>query len=150
MPQSLSNVLIHIAFSTKHRAPLIDPETRKELHPYLAGVVRNNGCHSLQVGGVEDHVHLLLALSRTVTIAQLVEHLKTGSSKWIKTKGPHLSGFSWQGGYGAFSVSAGEAERVIHYIQNQEEHHREITFQDEFRRLMEEAAIEIDERYVWD
>lgn len=150
MPQSLSNVLIHVVFSTKHRAPLLGAEIRQELHPYLVGIVRNNGCHSLQVGGVEDHVHLLVALSRTISIAQLVEHLKTGSSKWLKTKGPALSDFSWQSGYGVFSVGASQADTVVRYIQHQEEHHHKTTFQEEFRKIVEEAGIELDERYVWD
>lgn len=150
MSQSLANVLIHVVFSTKNRAPVLDADVRKELHLYLVGILRNNGCHSLQVGGVEDHVHLLLALSRTLTIAQLVEHLKTGSSKWLKTKGEALRTFSWQGGYGAFSVSASHADDVVRYIQNQEEHHRKVSFQEELRRLCEENGVEIDERYVWD
>jgi putative transposase len=148
MPQSLSNLLVHLVFSTKGRAPVLTTEIRRELHPYLAAVARNNGCPSLQVGGVDDHVHLLLALSRTLTIAQLVEHLKTGSSKWLKTKG--LDGFAWQGGYGAFSVSANDSAAVVAYIAGQEEHHRRYSFQEEFRSLMAEAGIEFDERYVWD
>ncbi len=150
MPQSLSNILVHVVFSTKHRAPLLGTEVRQELHPYLAGIARHNGCNPLQVGGTEDHVHLLITLSRTLTVAQLVEHLKTGSSKWLKTKGSNLSGFSWQGGYGAFSVGVTQTVEVVRYIQNQEEHHRKFTFQDEFRKLMGDVGLQIDERFVWD
>jgi REP element-mobilizing transposase RayT len=150
MPQSLSRVLVHLIFSTKHRVPILTPAIQAELHPYLAVVLRDNECPSLQVGGVEDHVHLFFALSRTLTIAKVVEIVKTSSSKWIKTKGAEFAGFHWQGGYGAFSVSQSNADDVIRYIRNQEEHHRTISFQDEFRKFLELYQIEYDERYVWD
>ncbi|MBL1149960.1 MAG: IS200/IS605 family transposase [Armatimonadetes bacterium] len=150
MPQSLSNVLVHLVFSTKDRRPNLPEHVRSELHAYLVGILRNNNCHPLQVGGFDDHVHLLLNLSRTLTIAQLVEHLKTGSSKWLKTKGPDFAGFAWQGGYGAFSVGPTEVERIVRYVQRQEEHHRKVTFQEEFRKLCQEHGVTLDERYVWD
>ncbi|MBV6504267.1 MAG: hypothetical protein AKCLJLPJ_02383 [Fimbriimonadales bacterium] len=150
MPQSLSNVLVHLVFSTKDRRPHLPEHVRSELHAYLVGILRNNNCHPLQVGGFDDHVHLLLNLSRTLTIAQLVEHLKTGSSKWLKTKGPDFAGFAWQGGYGAFSVGPTEVERIVRYVQRQEEHHRKVTFQEEFRKLCQEHGVTLDERYVWD
>src|SRR5437764_12391877 len=104
MPQSLSRILVHLIFSTKDRAPALTPEIRAELHPYLAVVLREDDCPSLQVGGAEDHVHLLFGLSRTRTVAQVVEKVKTSSSKWIKTKDMAFSEFHWQSGYGAFSV----------------------------------------------
>ncbi len=150
MPQSLARVLVHLVFSTKHRVPVLVPEIRIELHPYLATVLTNDGCFSLQIGGVEDHVHLLFALSRTRTIAEVVENVKTSSSKWLKTKSPALAEFHWQNGYGAFSVSRSLTDDVIDYIRRQEEHHKSRTFQDEFRRLLERHEIEYDERYVWD
>src|SRR5580698_8565726 len=105
MPQSLSRILIHLVFGTKHRERLLAPAIQTELHPYLAGILDNIECPSLQVGGVEDHVHLLFGLSRTRMIADVVETVKTSSSKWIKTKGPQFRDFHWQSGYGAFSVS---------------------------------------------
>jgi REP element-mobilizing transposase RayT len=148
MPQSLSDVLVHIVFSTKNRTPWITPEIRRELYPYLGAVIRDMGCVPIQIGGVEDHVHFLLVLSRTITIAQVVEKIKTPSSKWMKTKG--VPGFAWQGGYGAFSVSASERAVVVAYILGQEEHHRKVTFQDEFRAMLKEHGIAWDERYVWD
>ncbi len=150
MPQSLSRVLVHLVFSTKGRVPFLVPEIRAELHPYLACVLKNDGCPSLQVGGVEDHVHLLFALSRTRTISQVVENVKTSSSKWLKTKGSALADFHWQNGYGAFSVSRSQADEVIEYIRRQEEHHKSRTFQDEFLRFLERYEISFDERYVWD
>jgi REP element-mobilizing transposase RayT len=148
VPQSLSDVLVHIVFSTKNRTPWITPELRRELYPYLGAVLREMGCTPIQIGGVEDHVHVLLVLSRTVTIAQVVEKVKTSSSKWIKTKG--VPAFAWQGGYGAFSVAASQKDAVTAYIRGQEEHHRKVSFQDELRALLTEHGIAWDERYVWD
>jgi REP element-mobilizing transposase RayT len=107
MPQSLSFVVIHVIFSTKERRPFLDPVTRPKLHAYLATVARNAGCEAYRVGGVADHVHLAIRLSRTLTIADLVETLKTSSSKWVKTQSPDLAAFSWQRGYGCFSVGPG-------------------------------------------
>jgi len=150
MPQSLARILVHLIFSTKNRDPVLTPEIRFELHPYLAGVLQEDGCPSLQVGGVEDHVHLLLGLSRTRTVAQMVENVKTCSSKWMKTQGAAFSAFHWQAGYGAFSVSQSNADAVIQYIKNQEEHHRKMTFQEEYRRFLKLYKISYDEEYVWD
>ncbi|HEX9943262.1 MAG TPA: IS200/IS605 family transposase [Thermoanaerobaculia bacterium] len=150
MPQSLSRILVHLVFSTKHRAAVLTPEIRAELHPYLAVVLRGHECPPLQVGGVEDHVHLLFGLSRTRTVAQVVETVKTSSSKWIKTKGKDFAEFHWQAGYGAFSVSQSNATATIRYIQNQPEHHRKVTFQDEYRKFLKRYQIDYDERYVWD
>ena len=119
-----------------------------EVHAYLGGVLRNHNCNPIEIGGVEDHVHILLGLSRTMTIAQVTEQVKTSTTKWIKTKGD--PDFSWQSGYGAFSVGVREVEQMTGYIRNQEAHHRTISFQDEFRSLLREAGLEFDERYVWD
>ena len=150
MPQSLSRILIHLVFSTKNREPVITPEIRTELHPYLAGTLDKIDCPSLRVGGVADHVHLFFGLSRTRTIAEVVETVKTSSSKWLKSKGPEFSGFHWQSGYGAFSVSQSDADTVVNYVANQESHHRKMTFQDEYRKLLERYRINYDETYVWD
>ena len=150
MPQSLARILVHLIFSTKDRAPILTPAIRAEMHPYLAVVLRENDCPSLRVGGVEDHVHLFLGLSRTLTVAKVVETVKTSSSKWIKTKGPEFAPFHWQAGYGAFSVSQSDADAVVRYIESQEEHHRRTTFQDEYRKFLERYQVAYDERYVWD
>lgn len=151
MPQSLSNVLIHLAFSTKHRRPYLrTPKLRGTMTGYMVGILRNIKCPSLILGAVEDHVHILCCLHRTVTIARLVEEVKTGSSVRIKQEGPALGDFHWQNGYGAFSVSPSNVEQVKTYIANQEEHHRKRTFQEEFRLMLERHGIEYDERYVWD
>ena len=150
MPQSFSRILVHLICSTKNRIPFLVPEIRPELHQYLAIGLNDIGCPSLRVGGVEDHVHLFFGLSRTRSMAKVVELVKTGSSKWLKTKGDGLGSFHWQTGYGAFSVSQSDADAVIRYIDKQEEHHRQTSFQDEFRRFLERYQIPYDERYVWE
>ncbi len=150
MPQSLDNVLIHLVFSTKDRYTYLKPPIRPEAYAYLAEVVRNTGCLCKRVGGIPDHVHLAIQLSRTITIADLVEEIKTSSSKWLKTKGPEFGRFSWQKGYGAFSVSPTDTDALIKYIDDQEEHHRTRTFQEEYRMFLKKYGIEYDERYVWD
>jgi putative transposase len=150
MPQSLSYLLIHIVFSTKDRAAVLDARLRPALHAYLATVARNLDCECFRVGGVADHVHLAVRLSRTITMAKLIEELKTSSSKWLKTQSPALTSFAWQRGYGAFSVGPSDLNALLHYIDTQEEHHRTRTFQDEYRAFLKKYGIEYDERYVWD
>ncbi len=150
MPQSLANVVVHVVFSTKDRVACLGSSVRPALHAYLATVARNAGCDCPRVGGVADHVHLAVRLSRTVTIAALVEELKTSSSKWLKTQSPELGGFAWQRGYGAFSLGPNDLDALLAYIDNQEEHHRTKTFQDEYRAFLAKHGITFDERYVWD
>jgi putative transposase len=149
MSQSLSKVLVHLIFSTKHREPTIPPAIRPRLHAYIIGILANLKSPSLQTGGVSDHVHILCALSRTVSLADLMEEVKKSSSKWMKADGS-VPGFSWQAGYGAFSIGESQSDAVIRYIQNQDEHHRKMTFQDEFRKFLERYKVAYDERYVWD
>ena len=150
MPQSLSYLLIHVVFSTKDRNPVFGPKIRSSLHPYLASVARNTNCECYRVGGVEDHVHLAIRLARTLTTANLVETLKTSSSKWLKTQSTELSNFAWQRGYGAFSVGPSDLDALRHYIDTQESHHQTRTFQQEYRVLLTKYGIAYDERYVWD
>ena len=149
MSQSLALVLVHVIFSTKNRVPFLQlSELRSEVHAYLTGTLRGLQCAPLQVGGVEDHVHILAGLSRTTSLAELIKNLKTSSTKIVKNKGH--SHFSWQSGYGAFSVSHSAKESVITYIASQEIHHRKMTFQEEFRTFLRKHGIAFDERYVWD
>ncbi len=150
MPQSLARFHIHLVFSTKNREPLIIDTVRDSLHRYMATVLQNLGCAPVLINSVEDHIHLLFDLSRTVAISQAVEDVKKSSSKWIKTQGPEFAGFSWQAGYGAFAVSESNVEAVRAYIANQREHHRKKTFQEEYRQFLEKHRIAFDERYVWD
>lgn len=151
MPQSLAQVWLHVVFSMKERRPFLrDNVFQAEMFKMLAHHVKEQGCVSASVGGHVDHVHLMIGLSRTITIAKLVEKIKTETSKWAKQHEKCSSLFSWQAGYGAFSVSHSLRDAVDQYIRNQEEHHAKLTFQDEFRALCEKHEIEIDERYVWD
>ena len=149
MPQSLALVLVHIIFSTKNRGAFMQaPDLRSEIHAYLTATLRSLECQPLQVGGVADHIHILAGLSRTTSLADVVKNLKTSSTKVAKDKG-HLH-FSWQTGYGAFSVSQSLKDSVISYIASQEIHHRKMAFQEEFRTLLQEHGVAFDERYVWD
>jgi putative transposase len=151
MPQSLLKIVIHTVFSTKERRPLLrDKPLREELHRYLGGILANLDCQPIIIGGVEDHVHLLCALSRTVNVAEMVKETKRGSSVWLKTKSTTMQDFAWQNGYGTFSIGFSQIESVRSYIGSQEEHHRKFSFQDEFRRLLKRYEIQFDERYVWD
>ncbi len=127
-----------------------DKALREVLHRYLGGILSNLDCQPIIVGGVEDHVHLLSALSRTCNPAEMVKEVKRGSSLWIKTKGDALRDFAWQGGYGAFSIGFSQVAGVRRYIADQEGRHRKVSFQDEFRQLLQRNEIEFDERYVWD
>jgi putative transposase len=151
MAQSLARLWTHLIFSTKNRFPFLsDQSIRADMHKYLATVLREHDCKTLIVGGVEDHVHALFALSRNYSIATIVKEIKRTSSSWIKEAAPRLAKFHWQNGYGAFSVSQSDLARVVSYIETQEQHHRRITFQDEFRTFLKKYEIEYDERYVWD
>ncbi len=150
MPQSLALLLTHIIFSTKDRAPFLKPEIRNELHAYLAAVARNLGCECFLVGGVEDHVHLAIGLSRTITAAKVVAQLKTSSSPWLKIRASFLHNFSWQSGYAIFSVSPQALRALKRYIADQEAHHKQTSFQDELRGLLTKYGVAFDERYLWD
>ncbi len=131
MPQSLANVLVHLVFSTKDRVPLIRADVESELYAYTSKVLDTSDSPMIAIGGIEDHVHILFKLSRKFAIADLVETVKTDTSRWIKSKGAAYTDFYWQSGYGAFSVSPTTADKVIGYIRNQTEHHRAKSFQDE-------------------
>lgn len=151
MAQSLARLWTHLIFSTKDRFPFLnDKVLRLEMHAYLAMILRKHNCEALIVNGVEDHVHSLFALSRTHAIASVVKEVKRTSSGWIKEASPNMSKFHWQGGYAAFSVSQSNLAEVIRYIENQEAHHKRMTFQDEYRAFLNAHKIEFDERYVWD
>jgi putative transposase len=151
MPQSLANILVHTVFSTKDRHPYLhNSALREELHRYLGGILLNLNCPPIMIGGTEDHVHLLCNLSRTCEPAAMVKELKRGSSLWLKTKGPDMTDFAWQNGYGIFSIGFSQIESAKKYIADQEEHHRTVSFQNELRDLLKRHAINFDERYVWD
>jgi putative transposase len=136
MPQSLSSILIHLIFSTKNREPFLTPEIEAELYPYLASILKAMKSPALIINGTSDHLHTLFSLSRVVTIAEVVEEIKTESSKWIKTKGREFRNFYWQSGYGAFSIGQSQVPTVKRYIGRQKEHHRRVSFQDEYRKFL--------------
>lgn len=151
MSQSLSAVYVHAVFSTKERRRFLrNPSLQTEMHAFLGGVSRQLGCCAIITGGTDDHIHQLIRLSRTVTQAVWVKEIKRVSSLWIKQREPQLQHFARQAGYGMFSVSSANLDIVQHYIMTQEEHHRKITFQDEFRMMLKQHGLEWDERYVWD
>nr|VFJ87686.1 MAG: REP element-mobilizing transposase RayT [Candidatus Kentron sp. LFY] len=151
MAQSLSSVYVHLVFSVKNREPFLrDAGIRGEMHAFLGGIAKRLNCPPVITGGTEDHVHLLCRLSRTVSQADCVKELKRVSAIWIKQRDPTLAGFAWQGGYGAFSVSASNLASVREYIAEQEAHHKKWNFQDEYRALLRKHGIAWDEGYVWD
>lgn len=150
MGQSLVKNYIHIVFSTKYRKHLIYPPYEEELHAYLGGTCKKLDCPVLKVGGYTNHVHILCMLSKKIALMKLLEEIKSHSSQWMKTKDESLINFSWQNGYGAFSVSPSETERVIKYIANQHEHHDRQTYEKEYLSFLNAHEIEYDEKYVWD
>lgn len=149
MSQSLSQIFVHIAFSTKDRFPFLDESVSEELFKYIAGVCRNSDCPVIQVGGHRDHVHVLCGLSRTISPANLIREIKTASSKWIKSFGGAYEKFFWQDGYGIFSVSPLQTAAVSDYIKNQKDHHKTRSFQDEFKAFLKKYNVKYDEKYVW-
>ncbi len=141
---------IHYVFSTRHRQRDITSNIAERLYPYIGGIAKQNRIIPICIGGVEDHVHALVDLPSTVSIAKGVQLLKAGSSKWIHETDPTLHDFAWQEGYGAFSVSASMTDKVVQYIRNQKEHHRELTFQDEFQSFLKRHEQDFDADRLWD
>ncbi|MDM7997859.1 MAG: IS200/IS605 family transposase [Acidobacteriota bacterium] len=150
MSQSLSKILVHIIFSTKERFPfLMDDEMRKRTHAYLAQIFNEHKSHAIEVGGTTDHVHILCHLSRNYSVSDIIGKAKANSSSWVKAFGGRCAKFSWQSGYGAFSVDPAHMDPVRSYIRNQAEHHRNRTFQEEFLEILRRYNIAYDERYIW-
>ena len=150
MSRTYSHLLTHIIFSTKDRIPTIADDLKSELHAYLGGLARELKGKAYAVGGITDHVHMLVGLPPSVSISDALRFIKSNSSGWVHEKWPKRSRFAWQLGYGAFSVSRSNAPDVIRYINNQEMHHRKITFQEEFLDFLHKHEIEYDPRYIWD
>ena len=142
---SFVSCLMHVVFSTKERRPWITPDIKDRLWPYLGGIARENKMKALNVGGVEDHVHVLLSLPSTLDIAKAVQLLKGNSSKWIHETLPKLKTFEWQEGYGAFSIGVSGVEDTIKYIENQAEHHRKQSFKDELKAFLKKHELEYQE-----
>ena len=150
MAQSLSNILIHLVFSTKYRQPLITRSIEQELYKYINSIYSSCNSPLITIGGESDHLHSLISISRTYSIADIVEEVKKESSKWIKRKGREFRGFQWQVGYGAFSISPSHINLVKQYISNQKIHHQRRDFKEEFLALLEKYDVEYDPRYIWD
>ncbi|HLN99609.1 MAG TPA: IS200/IS605 family transposase [Pyrinomonadaceae bacterium] len=148
MPATYCSLHYHATFSTKDRYPLITSEWREQLHAYLGGILKNLNGIPLAIGGVEDHVHMLMGLRATHAVAVILREVKGGSSEWVHSKIGKRS-FSWQPGYCGITVSPSHVEKVKRYILNQEEHHRRITFQQEYLDMLKLAGIAYDERYIW-
>jgi REP element-mobilizing transposase RayT len=129
---------------------MIDEAIEEELFKYIGGICKNLECNPIKVGGYRDHIHILCILSRKIALMKLLEEIKSHSSKWIKTKGDKYKNFYWQRGYGSFSVNPAEIDVVIRYIENQAEHHKKKTFQDEYIAFLKKYNAEYDERYLWD
>ena len=149
MAMSYISSYYHCVFSTKERRRLITPELRERLWPFLGGIARQNKMKAVEVGGVADHVHILLSLPSTMAISKALQLIKGGSSKWIHETFPKQREFAWQEEYGAFSVSVSQLDKTIEYIKGQEDHHRKMTFQEEFLALLKKHRIEYEERHLW-
>lgn len=148
MPQSYVQIYIHITCHTKNNYPFIVDKISNDLYQYIGGTLRNLNSIPIQIGGIPDHIHILCTLPKTISMSKLTEEFKTGSSKWIKTKGDEFQKFYWQDGYGAFSVSSSKLESVKKYIQNQKEHHKNMSFQEEYIHFLKEYNVPYDDRYI--
>jgi putative transposase len=150
MSQSLSNIVVHLVFSTKGRRQLIRDEERGDLHAYITGILKNLDSPLIEINSVRDHIHILFAQSKNHAPAKIIDQLKSASSGWIKKQHAWYADFAWQTGYGEFSVSPMHVEPVRDYIRHQADHHRQEDFQTEFRRFCEKNCKPLDERYAWD
>jgi REP element-mobilizing transposase RayT len=149
MANSFISMNIHFVFSTKKRKKLISKEMQQQLWPYIGGIARQNGMVAYAIGGIEDHIHLLLSIPANMSSSKAMQLIKSGSSKWVHETFPDKSGFRWQTGFAAFSVSNSNTERIIRYIQNQEKHHKAVAFQREYLNFLKNSGINYDERFVW-
>lgn len=150
MAQSLARVLIHLIFSTKNRAPFLPQAPYPALHAYAQGIFETQKCHLIEMNNVTDHVHALFDLHRTEALSNVVMHVKKGTSRWLKEQSPDFKHFDWQAGYGAFSIGRSQRDDVVAYIRKQQQDHLRVSFQEEFRKVLENYEIEYGERYVWD
>lgn len=150
MANTFTNLHYHIIFSTKHREPFIKPDLEQRLWAYLSGIAKQNLSLAVAIGGVEDHVHLLLGLSANASVSKILQRIKGGSSVWAKDQLPGCAGFGWQDGYAAFSVSRSLVSGVEKYIREQREHHRVKSFQEEYREFLDRHGIAYEEKYLWD
>lgn len=149
MASTLTNLIIHVVFSTKYRVPMITAALQPELYAYMGGIIKNDGGIPLAVGGIQNHVHIVMKLKPSQALADAMRKIKGSSSKWINERGVLTKRFSWQQGYGAFSVSRSQVQRTVQYVRNQKNHHCRQTYKDEYLSLLEKHHIEYDNRYLW-
>lgn len=149
MSQSLSKLYVHAIFHVKHNESLIKPENDKELYAYIGELVKLSKSISVTINGTENHIHVLCIMSKNTSLADLLEEIKTNSSRWIKTLRPHYREFAWQGGYAGYSVSQSKVHIVQKYIENQKEHHKAQTFQEEYIQFLKENGVDYNEDYLW-
>ena len=150
MPHTFTNLLVHFIFSTKDRRPNLEAEIRSRVFAYMGGVFREVGATPILINGPDDHVHALASIPAAASVADVMRLVKTNTSKWVHEQWPQRREFAWQSGYGAFSVSQSNRAEVAKYIAGQEEHHRHVSFQEEFLAFLKRHGIAYDERYVWD
>ena len=150
MSQSLAQIYVHIVFSTKERYPFIQPPIESELFAYMGAIIKRCDGFPFLINGTADHLHILSSLPRTLALSKYIEEIKRNSSRWIKTKDSRYEKFAWQNGYGAFSVSSSQKDSVLRYINGQKEHHKTVTFKEEFVTFLKKYNIQYDERYLWD
>jgi putative transposase len=149
MANTYTSMNIHFVFSTKNRENLINNKIRTRLFAYLGGIAREIKALPLAIGGTGNHVHLLISMSPVISASKCIQTIKANSSKWIHEEFPKNKGFAWQAGYSGFSVSPRQIQNVRNYIENQEEHHRIKTFEEEYLHFLKESGIEYDEKYIW-
>ena len=148
MPQSYCDLLYHIVFSTKSHRTWLKDDIDARLHEYIGGAIRSEGGIALIVNGTEDHIHLLAKIRQDKAVSEVVRAIKANSSKWIHKTFANCKDFAWQAGYGAFTVSVSQLQKVREYIQNQEEHHKKVSFREEFIALLKLHGVEFNERYL--
>jgi putative transposase len=149
MSQSLSKLYVHIIFHVKYDSCLIKLEDEQELYSYIGGVIKISKSIPININGIENHVHILCIMSKNISLADLLEDIKRSSSRWIKTRGIHYDDFAWQGGYSGYSVSPSKVETVNRYIENQKNHHKHQTFQEEYIQFLNEHGVDYKEEYLW-
>jgi len=149
MAGSFASLYYHLVFSTKDRRRLITPDIAPRIYEYIGGIIRAKLGVSMLIGGMPDHTHILTSLDKTIAVADALRDIKSNSTSWIRETFPAFAKFSWQEGYGAFTVSPGELDQVKAYIAGQEAHHRTVTFQEEFLEFLHRYQIPYDERYIW-
>ena len=149
MANSFLALQIHLVFSTKNRERWLDESIEKDVWSYLAGIIRTHGGTAIQIGGFDDHIHILMSIPATIALSDFVKRIKGESSKWISNQWPRMRDFRWQDGYGAFSVGKSQISDTVAYIRNQRQHHQRKSFEDEYRAFLQVHGIESDEKYIF-